>query len=144
RRTRRPAAPPWGAGARSCPGAGGWPCGAAGPGCPGPGLRLPPRTAAAGRRRGLAHPRTRRHLPAPGGGYAFEGLRFGTRDAARCPGHGRRAAVSVVLVMAKSPVAGSAKTRLCPPATPAQAARVAAAALLDTLAAVTAVDATPL
>jgi len=46
--------------------------------------------------------------------------------------------------MAKSPVAGSAKTRLCPPATPAQAARVAAAALLDTLAAVTAVDATPI
>jgi glycosyltransferase A (GT-A) superfamily protein (DUF2064 family) len=38
-----------------------------------------------------------------------------------------------VLVLAKAPVAGQAKTRLCPPATPADAARIAAAALLDTL-----------
>jgi uncharacterized protein len=42
----------------------------------------------------------------------------------------------VVLVVAKAPVPGLAKTRLCPPATPRQAAAVAAAALLDTLAAV--------
>jgi glycosyltransferase A (GT-A) superfamily protein (DUF2064 family)/SAM-dependent methyltransferase len=42
----------------------------------------------------------------------------------------------VLLVVAKAPVAGLAKTRLCPPATPRQAAAVAAAALLDTLAAV--------
>jgi glycosyltransferase A (GT-A) superfamily protein (DUF2064 family) len=40
---------------------------------------------------------------------------------------------SVVLVLAKSPVAGRAKTRLCPPATPDGAARIAAAALMDTL-----------
>lgn len=42
----------------------------------------------------------------------------------------------VCLVLAKAPVPGFAKTRLCPPATPAQAAAVAAAALLDTLDAV--------
>lgn len=41
--------------------------------------------------------------------------------------------MTVVLVVAKAPVPGQAKTRLCPPATPAQAATVAAAALLDTL-----------
>ncbi|HWC84136.1 MAG TPA: DUF2064 domain-containing protein [Pseudonocardiaceae bacterium] len=41
-----------------------------------------------------------------------------------------------LLVVAKAPVAGLAKTRLCPPATPAQAADIAAAALLDTLDAV--------
>lgn len=40
---------------------------------------------------------------------------------------------TTLLVVAKAPVPGLAKTRLCPPATPAQAARVAAAALLDTL-----------
>ncbi|RZS29677.1 hypothetical protein EV193_11982 [Herbihabitans rhizosphaerae] len=38
-----------------------------------------------------------------------------------------------VLVVAKAPVAGLAKTRLCPPATPDQAAEIAATALLDTL-----------
>jgi glycosyltransferase A (GT-A) superfamily protein (DUF2064 family) len=48
--------------------------------------------------------------------------------------------VSVLLVIAKAPRPGLAKTRLCPPATPRQAARIAAAALLDTL---TAVRATP-
>src|SRR5882757_4782758 len=46
---------------------------------------------------------------------------------------------SVLLVLAKAPVAGRAKTRLCPPATPRDAARIAAAALLDTLDAVCAV-----
>ncbi|MEU8181183.1 DUF2064 domain-containing protein [Micromonospora sp. NPDC049044] len=50
--------------------------------------------------------------------------------------------MNVLLVVAKAPVAGLAKTRLCPPASPAQAARVAAAALLDTLAAVRATPAT--
>lgn len=40
-------------------------------------------------------------------------------------------------MLAKAPVAGRAKTRLCPPLTPAQAAEVAAAALHDTLAAAT-------
>jgi glycosyltransferase A (GT-A) superfamily protein (DUF2064 family) len=41
-----------------------------------------------------------------------------------------------VLVMAKEPVPGRVKTRLCPPCTPEQAATIAAAALADTLAAV--------
>jgi glycosyltransferase A (GT-A) superfamily protein (DUF2064 family) len=50
-----------------------------------------------------------------------------------------------LLVLAKAPVAGLAKTRLCPPATPQQAAMIAAAALLDTLDAVVAVpDAVPM
>ncbi|ASW53904.1 DUF2064 domain-containing protein [Plantactinospora sp. KBS50] len=44
--------------------------------------------------------------------------------------------MTVLLVVAKAPVPGLAKTRLCPPATPGQAAAVAAAALLDTLDAV--------
>ena len=38
-----------------------------------------------------------------------------------------------VAVIAKSPVAGRVKTRLCPPLTPAQAACVARASLMDTL-----------
>ncbi|MFD2466257.1 TIGR04282 family arsenosugar biosynthesis glycosyltransferase [Amycolatopsis silviterrae] len=38
-----------------------------------------------------------------------------------------------LLVVAKAPVPGFAKTRLCPPATSEQAAEIAAAALLDTL-----------
>jgi hypothetical protein len=41
-----------------------------------------------------------------------------------------------VLVMAKSPVPGRVKTRLCPPCTPLEAAAVAEAALADTLDAV--------
>ncbi|HVW43891.1 MAG TPA: DUF2064 domain-containing protein [Amycolatopsis sp.] len=45
-----------------------------------------------------------------------------------------------LLVVAKAPVPGFAKTRLCPPATPVQAAEIAAAALLDTLDAVRATD----
>lgn len=40
---------------------------------------------------------------------------------------------ATILVMAKAPIPGYAKTRLTPPLTPAQAARLAAAALLDTL-----------
>lgn len=42
-------------------------------------------------------------------------------------------------IIAKQPIAGSVKTRLCPPCTPEQAADLAAAALLDTLDAVDAV-----
>jgi len=41
-----------------------------------------------------------------------------------------------LLVIAKEPVPGKVKTRLCPPCTPVQAARLAAAALADTLEAV--------
>jgi rSAM/selenodomain-associated transferase 1 len=45
----------------------------------------------------------------------------------------------VVAVIAKAPVPGRVKTRLCPPFTPAEAAALAEAALRDTLAAVRAV-----
>jgi glycosyltransferase A (GT-A) superfamily protein (DUF2064 family) len=41
-----------------------------------------------------------------------------------------------LLVLAKAPVPGQVKTRLCPPCTPAQAAEVATACLADTLDAV--------
>ena len=47
-----------------------------------------------------------------------------------------RFATEHVLVMAKAPVPGRVKTRLCPPLTPDEAAEIAAAALADTLAAV--------
>lgn len=46
-----------------------------------------------------------------------------------------------VAVMAKAPVPGRVKTRLCPPCSPTQAAGIAAAALLDTLDAVAGADA---
>lgn len=44
--------------------------------------------------------------------------------------------MTTLIVIAKTPVAGKVKTRLCPPCTPDEAARIAAAALHDTLAAV--------
>jgi glycosyltransferase A (GT-A) superfamily protein (DUF2064 family) len=44
--------------------------------------------------------------------------------------------IAQYLVLAKTPVPGRVKTRLCPPCTPEQAAGVAAAALTDTLATV--------
>jgi rSAM/selenodomain-associated transferase 1 len=40
---------------------------------------------------------------------------------------------STLLVLAKAPVAGRVKTRLCPPCRPEEAAEIAAAALADTL-----------
>jgi rSAM/selenodomain-associated transferase 1 len=46
-----------------------------------------------------------------------------------------------LVVIAKAPVPGRSKTRLCPPCTPEQAASLARAALLDTLAAVAATPA---
>jgi hypothetical protein len=61
------------------------------------------------------------------------------------PNSGQRSAYrppDVLLVLAKSPVAGLAKTRLCPPASPREAAQIASAALLDTLDAVAAVPGT--
>lgn len=72
------------------------------------------------------------------GRWTVQGFRLGARVAARCTGHGRAAAVTplVLLVLAKAPEPGRVKTRLCPPATPDQAADLAAAALLDTLDAV--------
>ena len=50
-----------------------------------------------------------------------------------------RQAQAALLVLAKAPVPGKVKTRLCPPTTPHHAARIAAAAFLDTLDAVLAV-----
>jgi len=44
--------------------------------------------------------------------------------------------LSTLLVVAKAPVAGRVKTRLCPPCRPEEAAEIAAAALADTLDAV--------
>ena len=41
--------------------------------------------------------------------------------------------MTALLVIAKAPVAGRVKTRLCPPCSPSQAADLAAAALVDTL-----------
>jgi uncharacterized protein len=49
---------------------------------------------------------------------------------------------ATIIVIAKSPVAGRVKTRLCPPCTPAEAAHIAAAALADTLAVVAETPAT--
>jgi rSAM/selenodomain-associated transferase 1 len=46
-----------------------------------------------------------------------------------------------LVIIAKAPAPGRSKTRLCPPCTPAQAARLAEAALRDTLAAVAATPA---
>lgn len=45
-----------------------------------------------------------------------------------------------IAVMAKTPLPGRVKTRLCPPCSPTQAADIAAAALLDTLDVVDATD----
>lgn len=45
-----------------------------------------------------------------------------------------------IIVLAKSPVPGHAKTRLSPPCTPAQAARIAEASLSETLGAATSVE----
>ena len=49
--------------------------------------------------------------------------------------------IETLIVLAKRPVAGRVKTRLCPPLTTEQAADVATAALVDTLAAVAATPA---
>lgn len=44
-----------------------------------------------------------------------------------------RGAVSTLIVLAKAPLTGRVKTRLCPPCSPAEAALIAEAALRDTL-----------
>ncbi len=46
-----------------------------------------------------------------------------------------------IIVIAKAPAPGSSKTRLCPPCSAEEAARIAEAALIDTLAAVAATPA---
>jgi glycosyltransferase A (GT-A) superfamily protein (DUF2064 family) len=55
------------------------------------------------------------------------------------PGHRADGRAFALLVLAKAPEPGRVKTRLCPPLTPDEAAELAAAALLDTIAAATAV-----
>jgi len=52
-------------------------------------------------------------------------------------GHATSPVPPALIVIAKAPVAGRVKTRLCPPCTPVQAAQLAAAALQDTLDAAT-------
>ena len=54
------------------------------------------------------------------------------REGSLAPGSSALAEVQVV-VIAKEPLAGTVKTRLCPPLTASEAAHVAAAALADTL-----------
>src|SRR5262249_34256601 len=62
------------------------------------------------------------------------------RGAGHEPAAGCARMRSQLLLIAKAPVPGTVKTRLCPPCTPAQAARLAAAAIADTVATL---DATP-
>lgn len=62
-------------------------------------------------------------------------------SAATATAHGQPPTVTVA-VLAKAPVAGRVKTRLCPPCTPAEAALLARAALEDTIEAVLATDGT--
>lgn len=50
--------------------------------------------------------------------------------------------INTHIVIAKQPIPGRVKTRLCPPLTPAEAAALAAAALADTIAAVESAAAT--
>jgi uncharacterized protein len=57
------------------------------------------------------------------------------------PGPSRAAVAVRLLVLAKAPVVGRVKTRLCPPCTPDEAAALAEAALVDTLEAVAATPA---
>ncbi len=57
-----------------------------------------------------------------------------------CPSAPRSTGDVTVIVLAKAPVPGRVKTRLCPPCTPVEAARLAAASLEDTLETVGALD----
>lgn len=47
---------------------------------------------------------------------------------------------TTILILAKEPIPGRVKTRLCPPCTPVEAARIARAAIADTVETVTAMD----
>ena len=86
---------------------------------------------------GLAVQRARRLLPAAGRGDEVEGLGLGDGDAAHGPRLRPRAVVTdpAILVVAKAPEPGRVKTRLGADIGMERAAELAAAALLDTLAA---------
>ncbi|OEV21105.1 glycosyltransferase, partial [Streptomyces nanshensis] len=73
----------------------------------------------------------------PAGETAPEGaVPAGAAPRGAAPEETAPAGDTTLLVIAKEPLPGRAKTRLCPPCTPQQAARLAAAALHDTLEAV--------
>ena len=77
----------------------------------------------------------RHRLPAAGGGYPVEGVRLAARNhpgRPRLPG-GAAMTRPTVLVVAKAPVPGFAKTRIAGDVGDDAAAELAAAALLDTL-----------
>jgi glycosyltransferase A (GT-A) superfamily protein (DUF2064 family) len=80
------------------------------------------------------------YLPRAGRSKVTGTLR-GTRQAIRDMRAVLAARWPTLLVIAKAPVAGRVKTRLCPPCTPGQAAGLAGAALSDTLTALSRVPA---
>src|SRR5207302_10117875 len=71
--------------------------------------------------------------PAPAGTTASVGSMLIRSEPRR---NGQPGLPVTVGVMAKAPVAGTSKTRMCPPLSPEEAARIAEAALVDTLQAV--------
>src|SRR5205085_8467621 len=85
---------------------------------------------------GLAGERAGRLLPAARARHPLEGVGIGARDGPRGPRLLAGARVTPrALVVAKAPVAGRVKTRLGAEIGSGSAAEVAAAALLDTIAA---------
>ena len=108
-------------------------CRAAGPGAPPPVLT----GRGLGDVRHVSRARSallRKWIRRPGGLRRWHGR---IRAGAASHGGGVEVGVDVaLLVIAKAPLPGRVKTRLCPPCTGEQATRVAGAALLDTLATV--------
>ena len=101
----------------------------------GPPVRLAAGDGAAARRRpGGGSTRSSSATRRAPGRSKVTGTLRGTVRAVRDMAGGARVSAAL-LVIAKEPVAGRVKTRLCPPCTPSQAARLARAALEDTLAA---------
>ena len=92
--------------------------------------RLPPRRRPAR----LRQRRARRHRARLRGSRGLFERHRGVRHRTAAERRMRRPAL---VVIAKAPVPGRVKTRLCPPCSPAQAAALAEAALLDTLEVVT-------
>ena len=70
-------------------------------------------------------------------GEQGHGQRLGDHQGVGGPREGDAASPMVnLLIIAKAPIPGRSKTRLCPPCTPLEAARIAEAALADTIAVV--------